>query len=174
MNVAPRPPASDIVVWGVPAALLLHNLEEGLTFARYLPRVRAAAPQAVRYLIPGPGRLSTAYVALVVVTVIPVGFALLARHPRSARWAGQALLVLAAILLVNVAWHLAAAVVLRGYAPGVATALAINLPVTVMALRRERRDGRLSRRGLWLVLLVGLGLHGLGLMAIVALVSLRS
>jgi len=107
-----------------------------------------------------------------VIAVCPFALALLARRPHSARWAHYALLVVAAILLVNVAWHVAAAIVLRGYAPGVASAVVVNLPLTLGVLRGARRDGWLSRRGLWLVSLLALALHGPVLIAVVSLVSL--
>jgi len=172
-GAAPRRPPGALV-WGVPTALLLHNLEEGLTVARYLPRIRAAAPEAVRGLLPGAGRLSIAYVALIVVTVIPFGLALFARGLQPARWATYALLGVASIVLVNVGWHLAAAVVLGGYAPGLATGVLVNLPVTLVALGQARADEWVSRRGLWLLLLAAVAIHAPGLIAIVALVSLRS
>ena len=172
MRDASRRPASDMLVWGVPFALLLHNIEEALTFARYLPRVHAAAPVPLRAML--PERLHIAYAGLLVVTVIPFGLAVLARRPKSPGWVRYALLVVAASLLANVAWHLMVAVALRGYAPGVLTAVAVNLPVTLAALRGARRDGWLSRRGLWLVLLLAVLFHGPGLIGIVALVSLRS
>jgi hypothetical protein len=51
-----------------------------------------------------------------------------------------------ALLLVNVfVPHIPAAVALGGYAPGLATAVAINLPYSVYFLRRSVRDGALSR-----------------------------
>jgi hypothetical protein len=155
-TIARRPP-SDFVVWGIPTATLLHNLEEGLTVARYLPRVRQLAPEPLRRGIPG---LESVYVALIVVTAIPVAFALLARRSRSACWATSGLLLVAAILLVNVAWHLVAAFTLGGYAPGLATALAVNLPVTVAALHWARSNAWLSRRGLAAMLLIAVLLHG--------------
>ncbi len=165
---AARPRAPDLLVWGIPAAALLHNLEEGLPFARFLPRVRAMIPQSAWAVLPDAGK---AYLALVIVTVIPFGLALLARRQRSATWATCGLLLVAGVLLVNVGWHLVASAALGGYAPGVVTAVMINLPLTLAVLRWARREQWVSRRGLWTLLLIAVLLHAPGLMAAFALMG---
>lgn len=154
------------LIWAVPAAVLIHNVEEALTMARYAPSVLALVPEAVRPLLPS---LDYMYVALVVVTAIPIGLALLALQASSS-WATYGLLLFAAVVLVNVAWHLVAAMTLGGYAPGVVTAVAINLPVMTTVLRWARREGWLSKGALWMYVVVGVMLHGAGLLALFALV----
>jgi len=153
-------------VWGIPSALLAHNLEEGLTFARYAPRVRALAPAGVASLIPD---VATMYLALVVLTLASF---VLAALTRSRQWATYGLLLVAAVLFVNVAWHVVAALWLGGYAPGLITALVVNLPATVAALRWGSIGGWLSGRRLWMLMLAALLLHGPGLIAIFTLVTL--
>ena len=115
------------------------------------------APEPLRAAIPSAEQI---YLALAVATAIPMGFAVLARRPRSARWATYALLLVATVLLVNVIWHLVAAVMLRGYSPGAATAVVVNLPMTLFALRWAIGHGWLSRRGLSAMLLVAVLMHG--------------
>jgi hypothetical protein len=163
-----RPPAPGRVIWGVPTAVLVHNVEEALTAARYAPSVLALIPDAARPLVPS---LDYMYPALVVATGIPIGLALFACRRASSVLATYGLLLFAAVVLVNVVWHLAAAMWLRGYAPGVVTAVAVNLPVTVAALRWARRDGWLSRGAVWIYVAVGVLLHGAGLLALLAFVT---
>ncbi len=118
------------------AAVLLHNLEEGATYA--LTRDRAGA--LVRGLWPGaelpaPAAFQAALAAL----TVAVGALLLwaARTPRDeAGW--TAMRVIALVLLANVLIpHVPAAVALGGYAPGVVTAVAINLPLGLWILWRR-------------------------------------
>jgi uncharacterized protein with HXXEE motif len=163
-----RHPAPARVLWAVPAAVLLHNVEEALTMPRYAPKVLALVPDTIRPLLPS---LDYMYVALGVATAIPIALALLARRRASSSWATYGLLLVAAVVLVNVVWHLVAAIVLGGYAPGVLTAVAVNLPVMVTVLRWARREGWLSKGALWLYVVVGVMLHGAGLLALFALVS---
>jgi hypothetical protein len=156
------------LIWGVPAAVLAHNVEEALTIARYAPSVLALVPEAGRRLTP---RLDYVYIALVVATVIPIALALLARPRERGSWATYGLLLVAAVMLVNVVWHVVAATLLGGYAPGVVTAVGVNLPVMALVLRWARREEWLSRGALWMYVAIGVLLHGAGLLAVVAVVS---
>jgi hypothetical protein len=119
-------------VWLLPVALALHNAEEGLTLAPVVPP--AFLPAALRALVGSlHGRQIAA--ALVLATVVPLAASVwAAARPASAaaQWLVDALW---ATVLLNVAWHVVAAVVLAGYAPGLVTALAVNLPLGVLALR---------------------------------------
>ena len=120
------------------ATLVLHTTEEYLTFPAHL----SSANRLRRLLSPpkiwNPQSLR---VALVMATVLPlavIAWAIL--RPR------KALLVSVLFLrvhhLVNVGWHIFAAWVRGGYAPGVITAVMINLPFGVYVLRRAvRRSG---------------------------------
>jgi hypothetical protein len=153
------------LIWGVPGAVLVHNAEEALTVGRYTPAVLALVPDAVRRIMPSRQYI---YVALVVATSIPIGLALVARRERRS-WATYGLLLVAAVMLVNVVWHSVAAALLRGYAPGVVTAVAVNLPVMALSLRWARRESWLSNGALWLYVGIGVMLHGAGLLALLAL-----
>ena len=62
-----------LAIWLLPFVLALHNLEEGIFFPRYLPRVLERLPPDVRDWI-GPVSLREMGVALVLATLIPLGF----------------------------------------------------------------------------------------------------
>ncbi|MEW5931304.1 MAG: HXXEE domain-containing protein, partial [Gemmatimonadota bacterium] len=78
------------------------------------------------------------------------------------------LLFVQSVLLVNVASHAASAAFLGGYAPGLATAVAVNLPFSVLLLRRAHRERWVSRRTLVALLPAALLFHGPGLLALLA------
>jgi hypothetical protein len=133
------------VLWLVPLFLLLHNAEEALFFPRYLPFVLARLPATWR-TVAGPVTSGQVWLALAIVTLVGLGLTVWAqRHPES-RTALWLVLLLQTTVLLNVLWHAAAAVVLfRGYAPGLVTALVLNLPFSVYLIRhavRERWVGR--------------------------------
>ena len=70
-------------------------------------------------------------------------------------------LLIQTTVLLNVVWHVAAAVVLfGGYAPGVATAVLLNLPFSIYLLRRAGRQRWLGPRALWALLPAAIVLHG--------------
>src|ERR1700759_2500439 len=118
------------------ATLVLHTTEEYLTFPAHL----SSAKRSLRLLSPPEFLRNTQSlrVALVMATVLPlavIAWAIL--RPRKALLVS--VLFLECILLVNVGWHIFAAWVRGGYAPGVITAIMINLPFGVYVLRRAGR-----------------------------------
>jgi uncharacterized protein with HXXEE motif len=133
------------VLWLVPLFLLLHNAEEAVFFPRYLPFVLARLPTAWR-AVAGPVTSGQVWLALAIMTLVALGLTVwVQRHPES-RAALWLLLLLQVTILLNVLWHLAAAVVLfRGYAPGLVTALLLNLPFSVYLIRRAVREHWLGR-----------------------------
>lgn len=168
MTAPGRASAPARLIWAVPAAVLVHNVEEALTFARYAPSVRALLPDAIRHSMPS---LEYTYAALLAATAIPIGLTFFARRRASGVWATYGILLFAAVMLVNVVWHLAAATLVGGYSPGVVTAVAVNLPVMAAAVRWGRREGWLSRGALWMYLAVGVMLHAAGLLFVLAFVT---
>ena len=111
----------------MPTFLALHNLEEALTFPRYLPAARGIS-------------YSTLLVALLIATAVPFVVTIWAQTSSSvaALWC---VLLIQAIVAVNVVWHVAVATtVLHGYVPGLVTAVLINLPFSVYLLRRAVRE----------------------------------
>lgn len=106
-------------------------------------------------LLAATEHLSWFYIALVVVTIIPFLVVLTATKSQPTKASAWAVLVVQSIFLVNVfVPHVPAAVALSGYAPGVVTAVAIELPFSVYFLRRSVRDRVVS--GAMAALAVGL------------------
>jgi hypothetical protein len=157
-------------LWVVPAALLLHNLEEALTLGAALPRLEAAASRALGR----PLTLPTApqyHRSLLVLTAAVAALYVLARL-----WdrLAYALVVVQAVMTLNVGAHVAFALLLRGYAPGLLTALLVEVPASLFVLRRLREGAWMSRtQWLLLPLLAGI-LHGPGLIALLRWVGGRS
>ena len=118
------------------ATFCLHNLEEALTYGLYRSRSEALISQIAGTSISAP-TTRVFLLALAVVTLLGgVVAAWCARAPLS-RIKRRVLLAFCMILGANVFLpHLPAAILLGGYAPGVLTAVAINLPVTVYVARR--------------------------------------
>ena len=136
--------------------LVLHDSEEFLTFPAFLlsderlrrwlwPHGLLQNPQNLRY-------------ALVLATVLPLAvIAWTILRPRKARLV--AVLFLESILLVNAGWHIFAAVLRGGYAPGVLTAVLINLPFGVYVMRRAVNEQWIPARTAWLLIGIAIALH---------------
>lgn len=132
----------------LPVALLVcflvHNSEEALTYGRY--RERSAALLNRLMGVPGVPSEAAFHLALMLVSLLAaVAMVVVIARP-AAPLARSVTIALAAVMLVNVAVpHVPAALLLGGYAPGVVTAVLLNLPVALLALRRlalDRRRGR--------------------------------
>ena len=70
------------------------------------------------------------------------------------------------VVLINVFSHIGMAVLMRGYALGVVTALLVNLPFSIYLFRRALQEEWITQRNLVVLFLVGLVLHGPGLIAL--------
>jgi Protein of unknown function with HXXEE motif len=138
----------------------VHNTEEAMTFPRYLPLVLARLPETWRG-VAGPITLGQVWVALAVVTLIPcvlAAWAALRPDDAAPVWL---LLLIQATLFLNVLWHVGAAIVLfDGYAPGLATAVLLNLPFSIFLIRRAARENWVSPRARWALLPGALAVHG--------------
>jgi hypothetical protein len=156
-------------IWLLPLVLALHNLEEGVFFPRYVPRVLGLLPAGVRDWI-GPVSLREMGVALGLATAIPLGFSVWAAARPASRTALWLVLAMWATLLLNAAWHVAAALVLfGGYAPGVVTAVAVNLPLSVLVLRRATTEQWLSRPARWALAPAAVAFHLPGAIGVMVL-----
>jgi Protein of unknown function with HXXEE motif len=154
--VVPRPR----VLWLVPILLAIHNAEEALLFPRYLPLVLRRLPEGWRALA-GAATLGQVGVALALVTLIPLLLAIWAFRRPDSDFPVWLLLLVQATVLLNVLWHVAtAALVFNGYAPGLLTAILINLPFSVYLLRRAARERWVSRGAMWGLLPGALAMHG--------------
>lgn len=156
-------------IWLLPLVLAVHNLEEGVFFPRYLPRVLDRLPSGARDWI-GPVSPRQMGVALGLATVIPLGLSLWAAARPASRTALWLVLAMWATLLLNAVWHVAAAFLLfGGYAPGMATAVGLNLPLSVLVLRRAATEHWLSRRGLWALAPAAVSFHLPGALGVMLL-----
>jgi hypothetical protein len=156
-------------IWLLPLVLALHNLEEGVFFPRYVPRVLGGLPAGVRDWI-GPVSLREMGVALGLATVIPLGFSLWATVRPGSRTALWLVLAMWSTLLLNAVWHVAAALVLfGGYAPGVATAVGLNLPLSVLVLRRAATEQWFSRCARWALAPAAVAFHLPGALGVMLL-----
>jgi hypothetical protein len=138
------------------ATLVVHATEEYLTFPAYL----SSANRSLR-LLPPPEFLQNPQslrVALVMAAVLPLALITWAiLRPRKALLVS--VLFLECILLVNAGWHIFAACVRGGYAPGVITAVTINLPFGVYVLRRAVKEHWIPSRTVWQLVGIALVLH---------------
>lgn len=140
----------------VGATLVLHTAEEYLTFPAFL-----SSPSRFSRWLPTPSFLQNSHdlrLALLTATILPlvvIAWAIL----RPNKGLLISVLILECILLVNAGWHIFAALVRSGYAPGVVTAVLINLPFGVYVLRRAVRDRWIGERTAWQLLGIALLLH---------------
>jgi hypothetical protein len=129
----------------VAVAVTLHNAEEWLTFPRY-GDIGADFLRRLGIRIETPPWSAT-QVALFLATIVPGGIVLYgAARPRSRLWAWLVLFVQLQLGVNVFLPHIPAAFFLRGYAPGLLTALAINLPLSIVLARRTVAEGRLKSR----------------------------
>lgn len=136
--------------------LMLHTTEEYLTFPAFL----SPAHRFSRWLTPS-GLLQNPHnlrFALLIATVLPLSvIAWAIWRPRKALLVS--VLFLESILLVNAGWHIFAVCVRRAYAPGVITAVFIDLPFGVYVLRRAVTDRWVPARTAWLLIGAALVVH---------------
>jgi uncharacterized oligopeptide transporter (OPT) family protein len=80
------------------------------------------------------------WTALLLVTLVPIFLATWATLRPNAATPLRLLLLVQGALLLNVLWHLGVAIFVRGYTPGLITAVTVNLPASVYLLRRTVRE----------------------------------
>ncbi len=134
--------------WLFPIAVTLHNAEEAI----WMPRWSAGHAAQLPVRPPGAAEILA---ALVVFTA--AAFAVTYLSARRGPGSIGAYLMFGYIIamLANVfVPHLPAAIVFRGYAPGVVTAVFINLPVMSLLAVRMVRDGWVHG---WKVTVFGVG-----------------
>ncbi|MDQ6828659.1 MAG: HXXEE domain-containing protein [Gemmatimonadota bacterium] len=158
-------------LWLVPLCVALHNGEEALEFPRYLPLVTKRAPSWAHDFV---ARLTTAqmWIALGLATLIPLAVTLWAIARPDSRPAIWMVVVLQLVLLINAISHVAiAAVVMRGYSPGLLTAVVVNVPFTAYTLRRAWHERWVSARAFGAAVPAALFVHGPLLAGIVLLAA---
>ena len=160
------------VVWLVPILLTLHNAEEAIAFRSYLPKTPALLP-APMAAIADRLSYSTMLQVLIILTVLAYVLALAVEvrpHSRHLLWL---LLAFQAAMGLNGITHLLSATFLfHGYAPGLVTALTLNVPFAVYCYSRSQREQWLSPTALRATIPAAFVLHGPVLLASLWLVAI--
>jgi hypothetical protein len=166
-----EPPARRLgrrpLLWLVPLLLTLHNLEEAVFMRGFLGRFATTVPALFSTVLPTItyGQFLT---ALGIVTVAPYLFAASGPLERRSR-AFFLVLGTQMVVLINVAAHLTTAMWVRGYAPGLVTALLVNLPFSVLLFRRALSAAWIRKRELAWLFVAALLVHGPGLIGLMVL-----
>lgn len=165
-EMSPLPAGYTRLRWLFVPVAMLHNFEEWLTFP-HMGEVAAIAAGRLGLALPTPP-WNALQAALVVATLVPVGAVVFAAAGQPSRGKEKAVAFFVSIFFVNVFLpHLVAAILIGGYAPGLATALLINFPFALFYYRAALAAGVLTPRSMALtialaaLLLVGLGVLGL-------------
>ncbi len=157
------------LLWLVPILITVHNLEEAVFMPIFLARRNTAIPNFLHGLLP-PITYGQFLLALFIMTATPYLIAWFANRERERVGVGMFLLLsVQVMMLVNVFAHMGMAILVSGYAPGVVTAIAINLPFSVYLLRHAVRERCVSGRAMALIVPIGLVLHGIGVPMIIIL-----
>jgi hypothetical protein len=144
------------LLWLVPIFFTIHNLEEALLMPAFIERRNSAVPASLSKIIP-PVTYKQFLVTLIIITVVPY---LITFFWLSRRWALYLLVGLQVVMLINIFAHTLTALFLGGYAPGLITALVINLPFSLYLLKRAAQEKWMSRKALALLFPLGLLIHG--------------
>ncbi|MBD0370109.1 MAG: HXXEE domain-containing protein [Pyrinomonadaceae bacterium] len=144
------------LLWLVPVLLTLHNLEEAFLMPAFIEKRNASVQGAMRGVVP-PVTYKQFLIALVIITVIPYLIALLWL---GRRWAVYLLVGFQVVMLINVFAHTLMALFLHGYAPGLVTAILINLPFSLYLLKRAVGERWMSKRAVAWMFPIGLLIHG--------------
>lgn len=123
--------------------ICLHNAEEAIAFGQMWTRIRELALGHGLTVFATPEKMYLALAALSILALVGFG-CVVPRLPLRAR--GWIAVVVQSLMFANALWHLFAALfICRGYAPGVVTAAALNIPFSIYLFRRAARERWLSR-----------------------------
>ncbi len=132
--------SSKALIWSFPLAFLLHDLEEILTMETFVRATRESIPPLLRDL----AEIKTPQVGLAVaIELVLITFSSLLAS-RAARNMHLFTLLLAGFY-IHALGHLASALALRRYTPGVITALLVVLPFSRYVSRRLEHAGIISQ-----------------------------
>jgi hypothetical protein len=118
--------------WALPVAVTLHNLEEAI----WLPSAAKHFDMLPRHMSPGRFRIG---VGVLTVAAYLITWFSVADGPAST-WTYLFVAYTFAMFLNVFVPHVPAAILLRRYAPGVVTAVLVNLPVTTLLLAEIWND----------------------------------
>lgn len=145
-------PGTPIVRWilAAPGVFLVHDAEEIATVPSWLHAHRAALPAAVQAFAIVTTRQFT-----IAVVVLFLGLLVATMHAVLRARAGVRsvpFLLLAGALVANGVTHLAQAVAIRGYTPGLITAVLFVIPYGIGLGQQLHSTGLTSRRS-WLAMI---------------------
>lgn len=149
-----RLPQFAMLRWLLIPMVALHNWEEWLTFPSFLrTNVLMAERVGMPFDVPTWPVLQ---MAIVLVTLTSVFTIAVASTGKPSRVKHILLCWIASIYLANVLIpHIPAAIFVGGYAPGLFTALFINLPICLLLLRRSVQENHLTNRQVNLTVVAG-------------------
>jgi hypothetical protein len=125
-------PDFERLQWARPVAVTLHNLEEAI----WLPSAAKHLGMLPRQMSPGRFRVGVGVLTVAVYLITWFSMA----DGRESAWTYMFVAYTFAMFLNVFVPHLPAAILLRGYAPGVVTAVLLNLPVTTVLLAEIWND----------------------------------
>jgi hypothetical protein len=122
-----------VIAWNI------HNLEEALTMAKWyeanetkLPITEYVQVSTIQQIFP---------IAMIIATLLLFLIPILAIVKK---WDIRILGIVLGIFLVNAIQHILTTIVFWGYAPGVVTALVINLPLSILLIRQLFKNNLLK------------------------------
>lgn len=163
-------PSQSLLLWLVPVFNTIHNAEEALLMQRFLEARNAAIPGALHTLLP-PITNRQFLISLAIVTAIPYLIALVCDLKRRRGPGVYLLLGFQAVMLLNVLAHVMMSILIGGYAPGVATAVVLNLPFSIYLLRTALNERWVTRKALTLLGVAAAIVHIVGLPGLIILSS---
>ena len=131
----------------------------------YLAEYNRGLPAAVRDLLPQV-TYPQFFTAVSIVTLIPFLLMAIPEHRSRHGRRTLALLVFQMVMLLNACAHVASAATASGYTPGLATAIGINFPFSVLLFREAVRSEWLTTKTLGVLVLPAALLHGPGLLGL--------
>lgn len=142
-----------------PAVFLVHDLEEILTMEQFwlANRDRIPIPEFIKDRIAVNTGQMEAAVAFVFAASCYTSY-LATRSPKTKARVGL-FNVMVSVRLLNGLFHLSQTLAIRGYTPGVATALLVSLPYSVYILHRLRAEELVTTRDLYRSIGLGVLLH---------------
>ena len=120
--------------WLFPLAITIHNAEEAIWLPVFWQRRQWQVPVSANQF----------WVATLALDVLAFLITYLAVKHGKRSTAANFYSGFVFVVLLNVVWHLGVAIWYRTYAPGVVTAVALNLPLTIYLLRRAVRENYIS------------------------------
>lgn len=159
-------PSRRQTLWVIPLAFALHSAEEAATFPAYHDLLAERLPESLRAyaydIQPHAIRIALLWVTLFCFIAV-----LVATWRPTSTTALSVVLTIQAVVGINIVWHLAvAALIVRGYTPGIVSAICVNAPLSIYVFRRAAREHWVSPRAGRGILFAAAVIHGPGLPAV--------